>query len=661
MKKHSSKGFLSRLNKGSLRHKIPIIIIVILYVGIFFTSLAYTTIDKNNYIDGGWKYGLSSFRHHHTQSFGNNVFFTYGPLSTRIVTTVNNQDTIKDFIVGLIIITGLLGLCLYSLVSALRSYDYRDKLLEGGTIAIGSICMLSIVGVDILFFITLLAVYKHVMTEERLSRKLLLLAGPALLATYKNSFLITIILVLLLAGLSLRYPFKKKILSVVSLLLLPLVFLVFEGVSVLNLPTYLIYTLKNGLAYGDFMNLTDHPGICTTFFWIFIAYACLCSATALFETRLKPRKLVAIGLPLIGEFWIIFIALKEAITRSDAHLLVFLPFIFYMLMRILMVLNKFLRLSFMQYTLVSLAIFLICVRIFAPMNKRLILNFTRQQYFTNVINQISLREVVKHYDYAYFAKERKISQQSFSNLTSQTSLIRQSLNEYLDKNHLHNVKIAGYGNSLFFLPATAPANYVYSPFMQNYPAQPPQLFDKLYKDFLVQHPDYLVFWDKIAPNIDSKLPSQDLPQTDRYLQTEYTVAASDKDHGMFILAKKNVAPSNNEKCSAKTFKTHLGNSIEIGNDARSIRIIMDQSLRNKLKDTIYKKPIYEIYLYDKSGNQRQFRIVPATLEDNFYVNPWLPFIADNRAEDSFQVSKINLASSDQRTPPMEVSITSCSD
>jgi len=660
MKKQSSKGFLSRLNQGSLRHKAPIIIVALLYIGIFFTSLAYTTIDKNNYIDGGWKYGLSSFRHHHTQSFGNNVFFTYGPLSTRIVTTVNNQDTVKDFVVGLIIITGLLGLCLYSLISALRSYDYKDKLLVGGTIAIGSICMLSIVGVDILFFITLLAVYKRVMTEEHLTQKLLLLAGPALLATYKNSFLITIILVLLLAGLSLLYPLKKKLLSVVSLLLLPLAFLVFEGVSVLNLPTYLGYAFKNSLAYGDFMNLTDHPGVCTTFFWIFIAYAALCSITVLFEARLKPRKLMAIGPLLIGEFWIIFIAMKEAITRSDAHLLVFLPFIFYMLMRILISLNKFLRLNFIQYTLVSLAIFLICVRIFAPMNKRLILNFTRQQYFTDVINQVSLRDAFKHYDYAYFTKERRISQQTFSSLQSQTDNIRQSLHQYLDEHNLHKPALVGYGNSIFFLPAVEPKNYLYSPFMQNYPAQPPQLFDKLYKDFLVRHPDYLVFWDKVAPNIDSKLPSQDLPQTDRYLQTEYTVAASDKDHGMFVLAKKNAVPISNKGCGTKTFETHLGNPIEIGKEARSIRIFMDQSPKNKLKDALYKKPIYEIYLYDKSGDQRQFRIVPATLEDNFYVNPWLPFITDNRAEDSFQVSKINLASSDQRTPPMEVSITSCS-
>lgn len=653
---------LKKIGRGLDLNIVLVVLAFLLYLAVFFSSIAYTTLDSKNYIDGGWKYALSTFRHHHVQSFGNNVFFTYGALSTKLITTVNNLDTGRDFLISVLLALMLFSFCAFSVIYSIYKYEPQKKLLSLGILAAAALCLLNISGIDVLFFVTLIVIYPRIVSEISFKERLILLLGPSLLATYKNSFLICLMPILIIAAIQIKHKkLTQRLLRSALIIFLPIIILWLEGVSFLNLPKYLWYAVRNSLAYGEFMNLADNRGLCLLFFFSFLAYALIKLFLAIYQSNFKANKPWMPIIILGGELWIIFIALKEAITRSDAHLIVFLPFIFYIIYGLLILVGGLLRTKRQYYYLAALAIVIIFgIKPLAATNKNLVFGYTRHQYFLTAKDQLDFKNPVKYFDYSYFNKEKNLSRKNFELISGQTEVLRKNLAEFaaMKEINLNSQSVVGYGNSVFFLPTLAPMDYAYSPFIQNYPAQPPQLFDPLYLDYLKEHPKQLVLWDKIAPNIDSKIPGQDLPDTTYYLQTNYYPVAQDSDHGLFILAKK-PEPIKNPQCTGTHLSTSLNSLVNINSNSTKIQVGISTPLLNKLTDTVYKKPIYWMYLYGKTGNPRLFRIVPATMSDDFYVHPWLPFVTDNRSGDSTNLKAIKIFSSDNHKSKLSVTEISC--
>ena len=646
--------------KRNLRHSRfsrPALLLAVgflIYLGIFFSAFRYNSLLPN--IESAWQYGLASFRHHPEQSYGNNVYYTYGPLVTHIVTTVHSLDTVShDFVLSIALVTLLLGLCLYGLFRALGSYAAPRNLLFVGMFAVALVCTMT---VDILFFATLLAMYGYLTKEPDYRRRLLAVLGLIMLATYKNSFLIALLPILVIVGLS--YPARqwyKRAGLAVGLVLVQLFALVLGGVSVANLPRFLSYAVQNARAYGQFMSLDLHPQFVPVFLGLFAVFAAVKLSQAVYKRSSEP--LVSHLFILSGELWILFVVLKNAIVRSDVHLILFLPFVFYLVAGTVLSLRAVTRLAPRRFGAVFIVLLAAAVVSAGVVNERV--DMIPSQLTKQTIGaQLTLRDVFDYYNYANFSHKRSASQATLSLVTGQTRLLRTNFAAYLAARHqnVDNQYVVGYNNDIFYLPALAPAHYLYGSALQNFAAYPPRTFDSLYLQYLKDHPDYYVFWDNVASSIDYRLPAEDLPDTIRYLQTHYQTVVSDAGAGLYILGKRPAASQPKPlACHDYTSDSRLGSAVSLLPNASRVRVVMNFSPVYKLRDIVYKDPVYTIQLIKRQSLEGVFRVTPDSLARGMYVNPLLPLIAGNPAP--FNIDRFVITANDNSRTGFSVTQTVC--
>ncbi|HUD06352.1 MAG TPA: hypothetical protein VMR34_00545 [Candidatus Saccharimonadales bacterium] len=633
---------------------------------LFFGTFAYFSLSPN--IEQGWEYAIASFRHHSYQSFGNGVYYTYGPLSHHIISIVDNLDTAHNFIVGIFIITVILALCLFGLLRSFKYYDIKSKILCLGVFAVAIICALPIdLGVDILFYTTLIATYYYLVKEKEFKYKLLASLGLIILSTYKNNYLIVLFPILFIVGLSYSTTkLYKKILGILFLLLLPLIVLLFDGISPVGLPRYLWISLINSLAYSQFMNNTLHPKIVATFFALFIVYA----ITKLYRLLINNKKRLKfvwlkpslLNLSIVlGELWVIFIALKEAITRSDQHLMVFLPFVFWVVTNLILQSRLFSKISKRATVLIGFIVFVVVV-IGTGYTISILGNLGTGKYFNRdaIVKQVSLIDVINYYNYNTFLYSKEQSQDVTNELIKQTAPLRANFISYLVRNHINPSEqyVLGLNNNIYYLLTFNPVKYLYSPSLQIFDAQPTELYDKYDLNYIERHPNYFIFWDTSVASIDGRLPFEDLPMTYRYIQQNYSIVASDSAQGLYILGiNKHLVPKS--ECTSTSSENSLGQVVSILPNTTELRVNIQIPTLYKIKYFIYKDPVYTTETID--GQQTEsFRSIPSSLSDGLYIKPWLPFLTDNSTQ-NFSPTKFEISSSDNSKTSFKLTQLACSD
>lgn len=634
-----------------------------LYIGVFFGTFTYTSLSTN--VEQGWEYALASFRHHPEQSYGNGIYYTYGPLSPHVVTIVHSLDTAHNFIISILIVSAVLALCLFGLLRAFKHNGNKTKLLCLGVFAVAVSCSLNIdLSIDVLFYSTLIATYSYLAEENKYKYKLGAALGLILLSTYKNSFLIALLPVLAIIGLT--YPAKnwfRRILGTVLLVFLPILILVIDGVSTSGIPRYLWYSLNNSLAYSQFMNNTLHPKIVIAFWLLFIIYTTT-KIVKLLLKRSKNLKLVYAKphLPqvalVVGELWIIYVVLKEAITRSDQHLIVFLPFVLWILVSLLFQLRFFSQVSSQKLILIFIILLAPTLLVTESINERLD-TLTRSQTLNTILDQVTLRDVLKYYSYDSFLEAKQQSQVVTNAINNQAKTLRNSFISYLQENQLRpgDQSIVGLNNDIFYLPAFRPVQYLYAPSLQNFEAQPTTLYDRIDLNYIENHPNYYIFWDTTVPSIDGRLPSEDLPMTYNYIQNRYSIVASDSVKGLYLLGKSHGVLSKNV-CSSSTTVGHLGTMTKISGTTTELKVNIQTSSLYKLKYLAYKYPIYTMQL--KDGRQDEsFRAIPSSLSDGLYIRPWLPLLTGNGVGQNFTPNQFKLSSSDNSKPSLKLTQMAC--
>lgn len=646
----SIKKYLKKTGKL----KVSLILVgVFLYTCLFFSSFKTHALNTQNNIDGSWSYALASLRHSDFQSLGNDTFFTYGPLSVKIITTVHHQDGLVDFLVSIGLISILYALCLSLIVYALSEMRIREIL------AVIGLLLLTLIGepsIDMLFLATLLISLPAVFSSSSLLTKHLLLSGPLIISTYKNNMLITWLLIMALLSLSAKRPIQK-LLSLGAFVISYYLVLVALGVSVFNVPAFLIYSIKDALAYNEFMALTTYSGYTVTFFIVLLFFG---SAKLVLFINKNVETIKNIHytklLPLIAEVWVLWVAFKEASTRSDGHIIFFFPFLFYMASSLIMSAYPNIRNKVAYYAWLP-ACFL-PVMVISVINAPHILGTPKRFYAKRTIKNFLLIDAAHRYSYSYFKYQRFASQVGFNGLVSDVSDLRSSLADFSKMSGHKDPVIVGYTNTIFYLPAVT-ANYRYAPFLQTYQAFPTQLFDRLFTDYLVSNPDTLVFWTNINPAIDGRIPNYDLPGTYKFIQDNYTIVAQDDSKGLFVYGKnssnKIELPKNCATIVKKSF-TNTPTNLDLNTKHFSVKI-HDNS--HFLIDILYKKPVFSLYLFNEFDQNKIYRTTPSLLSVGIDTDPFIPSLKPAVANENFKVNRFMVYSSDSREAELTITQKIC--
>lgn len=651
--KHSKKlktRLLNWIHVNGKKKSILILALLFVYSTLFFSAFKLYPLDTRNNIDGSWSYAIASLRHHDEQSLGNDIFFTYGPLSTKIISTVHHSDQINDYIVSILLITTVYFLCiLLILYSASRLSDSLLMVF----IALSALLLVGVPMIDLLFFVTLLIAVLGFNPKNSIANQLILLSGPILISAYKNNLLIAM-LVLALFMIVFQDSLKKGVKFIFAFLALYAALLVALGISVTKVYSFLSISILDALDYNEFMSLATNKEYTITFFLTLMFFACikLVKTHSVTSASLSGWILWKKWLIDLAEIWILWVVFKEASTRSDGHVIVFIPFMFYIAARVIFMLLP--RVSII-HSVVIVGIASFSTFVFMVQNVPELSGIPKRIYAKRTIENVTFKEFFKTYDYQQFIKYRQESINSFEGLKKDVSGLRTSLEQSGQYNE--DRPIVAYTNTIFYLPAVTD-NYRYAPFLQTYQAFPTSMFDKLFIDYLKNNPETLVFWTNINPSVDGRIPTQDLPDTFQYIRQNYDIVAEDAEKGLYLYAKSPQKSHPSQLCTIKHKESFTNTPTPISKDTNEIAVKVHAGSRFAL-DILYKKPVYKIYLYDDLGRNKIYRTTPSLLEAGLQIDPFLPTLISAPNEDNFEISKFMVSASDQRELKINIEEITC--
>lgn len=649
----SSKKIKARLLRTIkpvlLPRGILILTSMLLFVSVFFSALRMHSLNTANNIDGSWSYALSSLRHHPEQSLGNDIFFTYGPLSTKIIGTVYHADAFGDWFVSITLLSLLLASSFYLLWQLFRRIRAIDIAIIGGLLAL---LLLGEPSIDSMFFAIMLVVAAYLRTvKHRLSilHQALLLGLPMVVSTHKNNLLIAMLFTIVLVSASSK-SLRRFFASISTLLITYYLIFTALGISFLKVPQFITYSVLDALSYNEFMSLDMNEGYTITYFAALFIYGSML-AVALYHEHIKKKSELVwqYAAAYILELWILWVVFKEASTRSDGHIIIFLPFFYYILARCIFILYPRILKNKASYLWIGAS--LIGVSLFMVSTVPDVLKMPRSVFLKRSTENLLMVEAVHAYDYDHFLKLKADSGAAFRGLVRDTEPLR----DILPKSARHK-EIVGYTNTIFYLPAITD-KYMYAPFLQTYQAFPTSLFDELFLKNLEKHPDQLVFWTNLNPSIDGRMPAGDLPKTYEYIKSSYRVLAS--YNGLYVFEKAQQPDTKNSSTCQTITKSSFTNTVtKLDVNSANMRIVVHDKNRFII-DMLYKKPVFHLHLYDKDGLEKVFRTTPSLLATGVDIKPLEPSLVDELNSERFIVRSFLVGASDQREAPVTLSQKVC--
>lgn len=605
--------------------------------------------DFNNKIDGSWVYSIGSLRDSN-QHIGSDIFFTYGPLSEKIITSVNSNDSVTNYITSVLLFLILVIINTYvffrfAKLVFLHSNRKIRILFLSTFIAIA----LTLTSIESFFYITLLFTLFVANREENYYKKILLLVGVILFSLYKFNFTLPVLVLGPIAFIS-QLSIKNFVLSLIKWL--PCIFLysvfyllMINTLDISGLVKYLYYGLASSIAYSEFMGLAYEKNLKVVIFYgllmvinmfIFMWYLFIIHKN---KSKYLDDKFIPFS---VAYLFVSLLVFKHAVVRSDIHLLSYIPFLYISLSYMLLAgLLLFPRVKILQshkkfniFLVSSLLIFYILSIVLtsfvqfkesAGLNKLISGTMSVINFRINIVSNSIRKNQLNYYSFA------EMKRNSLTGLNMYDSSIRET-KEYLLNN---NNKIIFYGNTTFLAEILDNSvNIQFMPYLQTYAAFPPKLFDDIYIEYINKYPEALIYAEELEPSIDERIPSLELNNYFQYLIHNYRIEHSNSQKNQFILKryqdKHEVCSSIYTTNSKDNDIVHIPDINPTSNEYIKMKVY-DNDIKDKIVDTglsvLIKKPIINIGLINEKGKFVR-RTTKSTLEHGISVNPLYQSIKD---------------------------------
>lgn len=640
-----------------------------------FSFTGYVVVDPANNTDSSWAYSLSGLRHG-TQVLGRDVFFTYGPLYERMVTNVYHQDSLINFVVSNLLFLFILAVSLYGLYRIIKLYHLNETAQGRILLLLSSLSLLvSLSAIDTLFYIILLITLLAVRREKSYPAKLLLLSGAYSFSFYKFNLAIPTLLLSLLALIELpkgRNVWRGALEWLGSLVMyLVIYFVLAASLTLSGFFNYLHFGFSNSLAYNEFMSLpySQYPKLV-------LAYSLLVSGVIIIWlwrcfTILRKRQLAKSFDFVIGGLIFIVVllfAFKHGVIRT--RLSEFTAFVFPTLIFAYLIIKPqdFIKKTKIgHFGIITCAIFLFSVGIYLLSYNQLApraykSNLPVATYYGSRIILLKLATIHNRLNYGYFNQEKIQAGKDLAVRAKIVENIKQQLDEkYPGRELLYYGNVTIYGD---VLKQSHPV--LLMPGVQNYAANPPQLFDPRYIDFLDQHPDALVFAEETEPSIDQRMPTHELNNFLQYLIHNYRVVLQDNVRRQYVFERVSSSRENCRTLSSLAFK----DDSEVfmpqlpATDSHSYvklkLIAMNSSLAAKAATALVKAPTYTLNLTNVENGTMHFRTTPSLLEHGVAISPLYLSLGDYMNGTPFRLLDFSLNDGFPRASTYQAEFELCS-
>ena len=663
-------------NKSFMRHKAWKFFVTNLYaiVALFslvvclFSFFGYTTFSTANNTDSSWQYSLSGLRHA-GQTLGSDVFFNYGPLYEKVLSSVHARDTLADYVVGGVLFTMVAGSSILALIRLIKNWSFAQNTRLQLGLAFGSIFLFaSLTEIDVLFYICLLITIFAAQKEKSLWLKYAMLGGIYIFSLYKFSLTLPAIVLSPIAFLENKTA--KKVLQPILLWLGSLAILVaaYIMLTLSASPTafgrYMYYGLVNSIFYSEFMSLTirDHfweQVVYMAFFGLAVAAFGYLLYQSLVAKRLQNRLMIAANSTAVMA--VLYLAFKHAIVRNDNHLLGLTPLLFIGDIFIMYALGA-LRFSLAKPNAwlvgVLCGVLGVSTAIHAVMFHNLASPSPRQ-YIQSRAEMLAGFVTANRYDYGSFRRQVATAQTKIDVRAAELKPIQQQLAERYPKREL-----IFYGNTTLYGEALRKdRDVLYMPFLQNYSAHPPQLFDARYIEMLKRHPQALVFAEETEPSINERIPSHELNNFYQYLIHNYTVVLKNDERKQYVFAR---TANGSESCrETGTFSFVDNQQVPVprfstqGGAYQKLVIKSHPAPGETLFAAVLKKPVYTIKLTTPGGAYMLRRTTPTTLAHGITVTPLYQSILDFDRQAPFELDSFAIGNGFPTTTRFTATSYSC--
>lgn len=643
------------------RSSLTIIFVLALYGLVLQYFFTYKIVDVHNNIDGSWQYTLSYLRHT-GQTLGVNVFFNYGPLFERVGTYVTAADTLRDFLVTNLFFLLLFILNIFGLYRFIKLYAKRIGIYWIGLATV--FLALSAIQIESIFYFTLIFGVLAIRKELRLDYRLLMLIGLELFSLYKFSFTLAF---LLSSPLIFLYTSRgKRIVMdwVGSLFVLFIIYCTVTEHLSLGFFKYLYYGLINSIFYNEFMSLTFHENKKMTLvyllvmiiaFFIFMVYA----VKLILRKKIKAKfdYLVFAALILLASY----LSYKESVVRSDnGHMLTFPSTIFLLstttaaiVLNIINIKLKpiILRLGLSTLFLLSLISYLIINVHYSGVGLR---EFGGGE-FRGLANSLEDNRL----NYSSFISNRNQTARDISKRKVEVESINKQL-----------AALSGPKNIIVFGNTTLLSTLLYkgynvqqAPFLQNYAAHPPQLFDRIYLDNVYKNPNDLIFVEETEGSVNERMVSYELNNYFQYLIHNYKVIARNDARRQYVLED---VSRNLQSCipirsftSNENALTPLPQLQTSPNNYVQMVVHIDSTSKDKLASILVKTPVYMMNIYSPDG-MMQWRVTKTTLAHGVAISPLYLNFHDAINHIGFDLKAIEISGGISQNQPYSAQLNMCS-
>jgi len=647
-------------------YPIRTILTLAVFIIAFLWAFQFNSVLATNNIDGSWPYSIASLRHS-PQKLGVNVFFNYGPLFEWSVSIVHPLDTWKDFTVGNLYVFALLALAIYTLLAFLKLWAKELKHFPLVLVVAGF--ALGLNQIDTLFYIFALIAGLTIWREKRIWSQLLMLSGLELFSLYKFSFsLLTLLLCVLMFLTAIRKE-ALKVSGVKTLAGITLFWLVYSlvtfSLSPINVIHYFHYGIVNAIYYNEYMSLPFSSNfLILVAFCIVVLIGMLGVGYYIYLQRahLKPPRGYVRLVPLVIITLCTFLTYKEGVTRTDGHVLVFIPVLFMWcglwsyFLQTNNVPSPYKQTAFLPF-LIILLLFYATIYITTGDHPT--------QQIRSQLSTYSTAITKNRLDYATFKSVRTATVDSLHirNNDLATIFSRKNLPP-------KGATVIFWGNTTLLSQFLTNHGYkvLLLPFIQNYAAHPPTLFDPVYIHFLQQHPNAYIFEEETEGSVNEHLPSYQQNNFFEYVVHNYSVIARDDTNRQYFLKPKPAPVA--ETCIQKPnleFSGTVGAPIPIPNVSLQKNQYLKMqvglggilTLPESILSLAVKAPIYHMNIYNQDDGLMQWRVAKTSLQHGVAVKPLYLNYHDVVNKTPFQLKQMVLIGNINRHGPLKASFSIC--
>lgn len=649
---------------------VDLLIYVLLFLSVV-TFFHYQTPDLSNSIDGSWPITLSTLRHT-TQDLGSNIYYTYGPLFERIPIYPVKGDSVAEFFIGIMLVAIVVAGIMYIFKRLMKIVPEKYRLVTKWVLAIFlGFFILAPSSIDSLFFISLMCAVLLARRETSNLRILLAICSVLLFSLYKVSFSVAFIALLPFALMPSKPTaplVKNRFLTLLlALFIYALTFSLISWNSPIDLFSYLYVGVVNSASYSEFMSLTYSQNFyVVAIYSLLLATAIILSVFTIFQ-KLAKRDItysatVEFLLQMFAMFAICFLVYKQAVVRSDDHLLTFIP-----LLPILLLLTTALTLRLFH---VNPKKYMGCV-IASSFGFSLVMSIAiyhsihptkdLSNYFYNKIDL--LYSSIKNNPLNYYSYKTKLNSTT-RDIEAEHSTNTTALQDFIHNEGYSNSPITFFGNTTSLAAAFKENTVTHLPFVQNYAAFPPQLFDGLYIEAVRRNPESLLFLEENEPSINERIPAHELSSFFMYISHNYKPVYQDTDKRHYLLQK---VSNNLERCtSISELRSTKERPIVIPSLSNSrnhyikMRVNSRGGLDEKILSLLVKKPVYSINLYSHEGGLLTRRTTPSTLSHGISMNPLYLSYTDIVNDAQFKLAYATISGGLNEVSDITVTFENCS-